>query len=472
MTDRRTELPELPLDEHSTATLRRDQLTDDDVRRLRTLQKNGRLTLQDTRNGWKLHTKSVSGVLVLDRLRLTLRPKLPIAGEQLITWLCYANGVPVPHEQTLRRWRTGSTGFTDVVLPALLAECQTLLRRGLNRGYRPAERVEPTLRGRLDVHRQVVRRYGAVDRLHIRTYEREPVIWENQICGAALAAAVPLATGKPALSRELAATAAQFPRPQLGSTATMLLRRARYTRPNQHYRAAHVWSALVLGGGGVSDLLAYRGTHAESVLLNLDRLWELVVRRMATDAAQAAGGRLARSNEGRIVTSGGLGSRIRPSGPTSCSPSTRPLPMPARPASSPSTRSTRPSRPPTSTPATAINCSPISPDTPLPPPHWLPSSTPRTAARPTAACASRARGASSAPSKSSDSTPTSPTSGGRASAHPDHPIRRHAAAAALTRRARGPGCRDASSGCLRKDQSSTVTVLLQAIENTLTVFPV
>ncbi|MFE4512715.1 PE-PGRS family protein [Kitasatospora sp. NPDC056783] len=307
MTERRTDPPEVKVEEHGTALLREDQLTDKDVRLLKHLQGKGRLTLQRTRHGWRLRTHSVTGVLLLDGVRLTLRPKLPIAGEQLITWLCYANGVPVPHEPTLRRWRTSSTGYADVVLPALLAECQTLLRRGLNRGYQQTERVEPTLRGRLDIHRQIVRRYGAVDRLHVRTFERDLAIWENQICGAALAAAVPLAAGRPALAGELETAAARFPRPHLGATVTRLLRRARYTRLNEHYRAAHVWSALVLGGGGVSDLLAHRGTHAGSVLLHLDRLWELVVRRMAADAAHTVDGRLARPEEGRIQTFGGLG---------------------------------------------------------------------------------------------------------------------------------------------------------------------
>lgn len=312
MPDRRRgkpEPPELTVTERGTATLRRDQLTDDDLRRLHTLRDSGSLALQDTRQGWTVRAKSVAGVLLLDRLQLTFTPKLAIPGDQLISWLCYANGVPVPHETTLRRWRTSSTGYADLVLPALLAECQALLHRGLNRGYRPVESLEPTLRGRLDVHRQVVRQYGGVDRLHVRTHEREPVIWENQICGAALAAAVPLAAGRLDLARELATTAAQFPRPRLDRTAAALLRRARYHRVNQHYRAAHAWSGLVLGGGGVSDLLAHRGHEADSLLLNLDRLWELVVRRMAVDAAGPLGGRLARPEEGRISTRGGLKSR-------------------------------------------------------------------------------------------------------------------------------------------------------------------
>ncbi|MFJ5231365.1 PE-PGRS family protein [Kitasatospora sp. NPDC088391] len=311
MRDRRTGPPEVEIGEHSTVELGRGQLTEDDVRRLRALGSTGALALRDTRRGWAISTRSVTGILVLDRVRLTLTPKLPVPGDQLITWLCYAHGTPVPHEQTLRRWRTSSTGYADLVLPALLAECQAVLRRGPNCGYRPVDRIEPGLRGQLDIRRQVVRRYGAVDRLHVRTHERQPVIWENQICGAALAAAVRLAAGRPALARELAAVAAGFPNPRLDSTATRLLDRARYTRVNQHYRAAHAWSALVLRGGGVSDLLDHRGHRAGSLLLSVDRLWELVVGRMAEDAARRAGGRAARPDEGRIVTLGGLPPGLR-----------------------------------------------------------------------------------------------------------------------------------------------------------------
>jgi 5-methylcytosine-specific restriction enzyme subunit McrC len=42
-------------------------------------------------------------------------------------------------------------------------------------------------------------------------------------------------------------------------------------------------------------------------MLNLDTLWERVVRQMAVEAATAAGGRPARADEGRITTHGGFG---------------------------------------------------------------------------------------------------------------------------------------------------------------------
>lgn len=72
---------------------------------------------------------------------------------------------------------------------------------------------------------------------------------------------------------------------------------------------------MVLGGGGVTDLLDPYGFGAKSLLLNLNVLWENVVRRMAVDAATALGGRGARPGEGAIRTHGGLTDRTPPFNP-------------------------------------------------------------------------------------------------------------------------------------------------------------
>jgi 5-methylcytosine-specific restriction enzyme subunit McrC len=97
----------------------------------------------------------------------------------------------------------------------------------------PRERIETAPRGRLDVRAQAVRRYGAVDRLHVRAFEREVDGWENLVCGAALTAAVTM-TAEPALARALQDAAASFPRPRLPYTAARHLKHARYTRLNAH----------------------------------------------------------------------------------------------------------------------------------------------------------------------------------------------------------------------------------------------
>ncbi|MFP8885496.1 McrC family protein [Streptomyces mangrovi] len=317
MTDHRagrTTLTPLVVQEHESLQLRRDQLTEVDLRTLTLLRDNKKIGLRETRRGWTLTARSTVGVLALDRVRLALGPKLDIPGKQLITWLCYAQGTPVPHEPTVRKWLIGESGYADIALSALLAECLHLLHHGLRRDYRRMDRVEPVLRGRLDIRAQATRRYGAVDRLHVRTFERDARVWENLVCGAALSAAADLATD-PALAHTLRETAARFPRPARPGDAPRMLARARYTRLNGHYRLAHTWARLVLTveRGGVTDLLTERGLRADSMLLNMDVLWERVVRRMAHHAAIEFGGRHVSSADGHgIRTTGDIGKTRKP----------------------------------------------------------------------------------------------------------------------------------------------------------------
>ncbi|ONK12162.1 hypothetical protein [Streptomyces sp. MP131-18] len=293
--------------EHKSVHVNRSQVTAADVERLRRLRGKGRLGLRETPSGWTLSARAIVGVLVLDRLRLVLGPKVDIPGEQLITWLCYAQGTPVPHEPTLRRWLIGDSGYAGIALAALLAECRKLLHEGLRLDYAPVTRVEPVLRGRLDVRAQVTRGHGAVDRLHVRTFERGHDIWENQICAAALSRAITHATDR-ALAGELAKIARRFPAPPTAGEASGMLLRARYNRLNQRYRPAHNWARLILNGGGVTDLLTERGLRADSMLLNMNVLWERVVRQMARDIAAEFGGECqGRTDDPGITTSGDIG---------------------------------------------------------------------------------------------------------------------------------------------------------------------
>ncbi|MFI7414140.1 McrC family protein [Streptomyces sp. NPDC049627] len=286
----RSRLQDVVLDEHTSVLLAPDQLTEADRRVLAPLVDGGRLRLRRTLTGWDLKARSTVGVLRLERVRLTITPKMTISGARLISWLCYAQDIPVPHDRTSRSWLTGTAGYAAVVPHALLTECRALLDEGLRREYVRSEQEQPVLRGQLDLRAQLSRRYGAVDRLHVRTFERRVDTWENLICGAALHAAIPLATDAE-LARALRDTAEHFPRPRPQVAVSRLMARARYTRLNSRYRAAHTWARLVLGGGGVTDLLSDRGLPSKSLLLGMDLLWERVVRRMAAGAAAEFGGR-------------------------------------------------------------------------------------------------------------------------------------------------------------------------------------
>ncbi|MFG2528342.1 PE-PGRS family protein [Streptomyces sp. NPDC048516] len=292
------------LKEYESVTVPHSRLSRDDVERLRTLKV---VHIAEGRNGYALKARTTTGVLQLSQIRLILQPKFPIAGTRLIDWLCYANEQGTPDE-ALRNWPLGKDGYAGLVPAALLHECRLLLRRGLRRDYVRRQRVDTSLRGRLDVEAQATRCYGAVDRLHVRTFEYEDGGWENLVCGAALTTAAERSLD-PHLGRALAAAARDFPSPARPQDALDLLSRGRYTRLNSHYRAAHAWARMLLGGGGVTDLLDPYGFGAQGLLLKLDGLWESVVLRMAVEAAIGAGGRRAQAAGDYIRTSGRLGGR-------------------------------------------------------------------------------------------------------------------------------------------------------------------
>ncbi|MGW4229525.1 McrC family protein [Streptomyces sp. NPDC004980] len=275
------------LGEYESAALEPGQLTPRDVDRLHALQARGCLTLVPDRIGWRLKADATVGILVLDRIRLVIAPKFAIPGEQLMSWLAYALGTPVP--ATARRWATGPDGYADLVAAALFEECERLLREGLRRNYVRRRSVEPVLRGWLDVVAQATRRYGQLDQLHVHTFDREADIWDNRVLGSALKAALDL-TSSPDLARALHGTAGAFAQAPTPAAALRALDRTHYTRLNARYRPARTWARLLLRGGGVTDLLNDHGTTADGLLLAMPALWEAVVRRLGAEAVSPYGG--------------------------------------------------------------------------------------------------------------------------------------------------------------------------------------
>ncbi|MET8163748.1 PE-PGRS family protein [Streptomyces sp. NPDC005329] len=300
------------LGEYESTLLETGQLTSRDVDRLHALQTRGCLTLTRERTGWRLKADATVGVLVLDRVRVVITPKFAIPGEQLMCWLAYALGTPVP--ATARRWASGPDGYADLVAAALVEECERLLRQGLRRDYVRHRSIEPVLRGRLDVAAQATRRYGQLDQLHVRTFDREANIWDNRVLGSALKAALGL-TSSPDLARALHGVAGAFPQAPTPAAALRALDHTTYTRLNARYRPTHTWARLVLRGGGVTDLLTNQGTTADGLLLAMPALWEAVVRRLGTEAAGPRGGHAVPGGSGvGITVRGDLGnaSTFRP----------------------------------------------------------------------------------------------------------------------------------------------------------------
>jgi 5-methylcytosine-specific restriction enzyme subunit McrC len=84
---------------------------------------------------------------------------------------------------------------------------------------------------------------------------------------------------------------------------------------NTRYRNAHRWAALLFAGEGPADLLRESSAAAGSLLLNMDRLWEQVVRRMVGDAARELGGLAVRDPRAfplTVTVDGGPTRSLRP----------------------------------------------------------------------------------------------------------------------------------------------------------------
>jgi 5-methylcytosine-specific restriction enzyme subunit McrC len=67
-----------------------------------------------------------------------------------------------------------------------------------------------------------------------------------------------------------------------------------------------MWAGLILRGGGVTNLLIDCGDAADSILLDMPKLWEAAVRRMVDDATGPAASIVSVAGGSGIIASGDL----------------------------------------------------------------------------------------------------------------------------------------------------------------------
>ena len=291
---------EVVIGEYETVELPYAQVDAVGTTRLKTLAEAGVLTLTDARYGWRIKAKAVVGVIDLGSVRLVVQPKIAISGDRLIDWMCYAQNMVKPNafHEGQKPWLLAKNGYrsADMIVGALIDECRFLLRDGLRREYIRSSSVEAHISGRLNVVAQATRAYGRADRFHVSTYRQVAQTWENLVCGLALSRAAAFADN-PQLGATALALSARFPKPDNEQPVLDQLRKASYSRLNSRYRSAHAWAGIILQTGGVADLLHTSGHWARTMLLNMNVLWENVVRRMAVEAVTPKGGRVVSSAE-------------------------------------------------------------------------------------------------------------------------------------------------------------------------------
>ncbi|WP_204000477.1 McrC family protein [Virgisporangium aurantiacum] len=234
----------------------------------------------------EITTYSWIGVVRFDKHELHIVPKACGGNLGVLQMLDYASGLDAVRELDAVRHLAGAGAhLRDLVCHLLTRQSDAILRRGPNREYVTREDTLPAVRGRLLADRQLLRRFGQLDKLECRYDEYETDTLDNQVLAAGLSLAARTASAPTVRvhARRVATDFADLCDPTcLDPTAAATL--LHYTRQNAHYRHAHYWSLLLLHGGAVEDLYRAGAGRAPVFLLDMNRLFEDFVTRLVIDA--------------------------------------------------------------------------------------------------------------------------------------------------------------------------------------------
>ena len=235
---------------------------------------------------WSLTAREYVGTLVVDDMRILIRPKVRL--ENL--FLMLEVGLP---EQAWRKEDFDYEINPDLLLSLVSFYARTLettLARGLYRSYRNRNEDLKAIRGRIDFGRQLSRARLPMP-VACRYGEFTSDVLENRGLRAAIRLSLRVAgvppTDRRRLMRELVAMEEVSDTPVSGDD----LQRVHYTRLNDHYRPALGLARLLLDNLTLVDRRG--GTTAASFMVNMNDLFE----RFVTE-------RLRRALQGRLVVEG------------------------------------------------------------------------------------------------------------------------------------------------------------------------
>jgi 5-methylcytosine-specific restriction enzyme subunit McrC len=151
---RDTERPEnlLEMEEHSH--IEGLQVFEEDLKFVEKLGGDSEpLSFEFTQDGWELHSDRYVGVVSLPSgLRVEVTPKQTVT--RLLWLLQYALDTPVSTVETATELSAADT-FIDAFGALFHAELEQVLNQGIRREYIRTQEREDTIRGRLEIHKQI-----------------------------------------------------------------------------------------------------------------------------------------------------------------------------------------------------------------------------------------------------------------------------------------------------------------------------
>lgn len=216
---------------------------------------------------FELTAGSTVGVMQVDGRRFTIRPKIGI--RRLLFLLSFA-----ADQSWLRPWLADVAVEDDLLdaMARIYAEVvDGALSRGVRRGYRHREQTEITVRGRIDMGRQLNRHHGRTIPVELGFDDYTIDTDANRIL---LAAALRLrrpAARSPRAARLLARTVSRL-EGVMPLDRRLELPRVTLTRLDEHYRTPVMLARLILGAGSIEPRDGTATAH--SMLFDMPRLFE------------------------------------------------------------------------------------------------------------------------------------------------------------------------------------------------------
>lgn len=251
----------------------------EDRRLLEELSTGDALRIDELRGGIRISAGACVGVVRFLHFEIQITPKLTGENMGLVELLDYAGGI-----RALRRFQsqlqlfTGDRNLLDLIALLFAEAVERILRHGLLADYCDREDDLPFMRGRLLVRKQILQRFGQVDRLECRFDEQLTDIPENQILAAALVACTRTVCDERILQRirrlrSIFAAACDHK----GVDLLMVRHGLVYHRLNRVYREPHHLAWLILDAIGVKDIYQEGFTPCFAFLLDMNRLFEAFV---------------------------------------------------------------------------------------------------------------------------------------------------------------------------------------------------
>jgi 5-methylcytosine-specific restriction enzyme subunit McrC len=241
-----------------------------------------KLLVEELREGLRIKARSWVGVVRFEEFEVHIEPKL--AGDQigLINMINFTAGLDALSKNSgARSIAIEGVDLFDLIALLLVEACEGVVRKGLFADYVECEDNLPVVRGRLLGDRQILRRFGQIDRLECRFDEQQYDSAENQLLGVALRACGRrvIHGGVRRRAKELQAIFENICDPAKfdGESAGQMLV---YHRLNEHYREAHEIARFVLDGLGIHDVFAKGDTTCFAFLIDMNTLFERFVYRL------------------------------------------------------------------------------------------------------------------------------------------------------------------------------------------------